>query len=83
MNSFGSAADECAGRGAVPPQRTGGRAGANRGVLCGRRKVLHQLLEREHGAAALPLSTCNRVEVYGVVQLFMVKVIRVADDGWI
>ena len=33
-------------------------------------KVLHQLLEREHGAAALPLSTCNRVEVYGVVAAF-------------
>jgi glutamyl-tRNA reductase len=31
---------------------------------------LHQLLEREHGAAALPLSTCNRVEVYGVVAAF-------------
>jgi glutamyl-tRNA reductase len=33
-------------------------------------KVLHQLLEREHVAEALLLSTCNRVEVYAVVTAF-------------
>ncbi len=33
-------------------------------------KVLHQLLEREHIAEALLLSTCNRVEVYAVVAAF-------------
>ncbi len=33
-------------------------------------KVLHQLLEREHVAEALLLSTCNRVEVYAVVTTF-------------
>jgi glutamyl-tRNA reductase len=33
-------------------------------------KVLHQLLEREHVAEALVLSTCNRVEVYAVVAAF-------------
>jgi glutamyl-tRNA reductase len=33
-------------------------------------KVLHQLLEREHVAEALLLSTCNRVEVYAVVAAF-------------
>jgi glutamyl-tRNA reductase len=34
------------------------------------RKVLGQLLEREHVAEALLLSTCNRVEVYAVVTAF-------------
>ncbi len=33
-------------------------------------KVLDQLLEREHVAEALLLSTCNRVEVYAVVGTF-------------
>ncbi|HJT02568.1 MAG TPA: glutamyl-tRNA reductase, partial [Pseudonocardiaceae bacterium] len=33
-------------------------------------KVLAQLLEREHVAEALLLSTCNRVEVYAVVTAF-------------
>lgn len=33
-------------------------------------KVLGQLLEREHVAEALLLSTCNRVEVYAVVATF-------------
>lgn len=33
-------------------------------------KVLSQLLEREHVAEALLLSTCNRVEVYAVVTAF-------------
>ncbi|MGH3822755.1 MAG: glutamyl-tRNA reductase, partial [Pseudonocardiaceae bacterium] len=33
-------------------------------------KVLIQLLEREHVAEALLLSTCNRVEVYAVVTTF-------------
>jgi glutamyl-tRNA reductase len=33
-------------------------------------KVLAQLLEREHVAEALVLSTCNRVEVYAVVTAF-------------
>jgi glutamyl-tRNA reductase len=33
-------------------------------------KVLGQLLEREHVAEALLLSTCNRVEVYAVVTAF-------------
>jgi glutamyl-tRNA reductase len=33
-------------------------------------KVLDQLLEREHVAEALLLSTCNRVEVYAVVTAF-------------
>ena len=33
-------------------------------------KVLHQLLECEHVAEALLLSTCNRVEVYAVVTTF-------------
>jgi glutamyl-tRNA reductase len=33
-------------------------------------KVLSQLLEREHVAEALLLSTCNRVEVYAVVTTF-------------
>jgi glutamyl-tRNA reductase len=33
-------------------------------------KLLHQLLEREHVAEALLLSTCNRVEVYAVVAAF-------------
>ncbi|MGH3874579.1 MAG: glutamyl-tRNA reductase [Pseudonocardiaceae bacterium] len=33
-------------------------------------KVLAQLLEREHVVEALLLSTCNRVEVYAVVQTF-------------
>jgi glutamyl-tRNA reductase len=33
-------------------------------------KVLYQLLEREHVAEALLLSTCNRVEVYAVVTAF-------------
>ncbi len=33
-------------------------------------KVLAQLLEREHIAEALVLSTCNRVEVYAVVTTF-------------
>ncbi|MBV9143419.1 MAG: glutamyl-tRNA reductase [Pseudonocardiales bacterium] len=33
-------------------------------------KVLGQLLEREHVAEALLLSTCNRVEVYAVVTTF-------------
>lgn len=33
-------------------------------------KVLHQLLEREHVAEVLLLSTCNRVEVYAVVTTF-------------
>ncbi|HEX5144498.1 MAG TPA: glutamyl-tRNA reductase [Mycobacterium sp.] len=33
-------------------------------------KVLHQLLEREHVVEALLLSTCNRVEVYAVVEAF-------------
>ncbi|MGH3717258.1 MAG: glutamyl-tRNA reductase [Pseudonocardiaceae bacterium] len=33
-------------------------------------KVLCELLEREHVAEALLLSTCNRVEVYAVVQTF-------------
>ncbi len=33
-------------------------------------KVLGQLLEREHIAEALVLSTCNRVEVYAVVTTF-------------
>ena len=33
-------------------------------------KVLHQLLEREHVAEGLVLSTCNRVEVYAVVSSF-------------
>jgi glutamyl-tRNA reductase len=33
-------------------------------------KVLHQLLDREHVAEALLLSTCNRVEVYAVVTAF-------------
>jgi glutamyl-tRNA reductase len=33
-------------------------------------KVLHQLLEREHVAEALLLSTCNRVEVYAAVTAF-------------
>ncbi len=34
------------------------------------RKVLGELLEREHVAEVLLLSTCNRVEVYAVVQAF-------------
>lgn len=34
------------------------------------RKVLGQLLEREHVAEALLLSTCNRVEVYALVTTF-------------
>ncbi len=33
-------------------------------------KVLDELLKREHVAEALLLSTCNRVEVYAVVQTF-------------
>src|SRR3989440_6580142 len=33
-------------------------------------KVLHQVLECEHVAEALLLSTCNRVEVYAVVAAF-------------
>jgi glutamyl-tRNA reductase len=33
-------------------------------------KVLHQVLEREHVAEALLLSTCNRVEIYAVVTAF-------------
>jgi glutamyl-tRNA reductase len=33
-------------------------------------KVLAQLLEREHVAEALLLSTCNRVEIYAVVTTF-------------
>jgi glutamyl-tRNA reductase len=33
-------------------------------------KVLHQLLEREHVAEALLLSTCNRIEIYAVVTAF-------------
>src|ERR671916_1151320 len=33
-------------------------------------KVLCELLKREHIAEALLLSTCNRVEVYAVVQTF-------------
>ncbi len=33
-------------------------------------KVLGELLQREHVAEALVLSTCNRVEVYAVVQTF-------------
>jgi glutamyl-tRNA reductase len=33
-------------------------------------KVLHPLLEREHVAEALLLSTCNRVEVYAMVTTF-------------
>jgi glutamyl-tRNA reductase len=33
-------------------------------------KVVCELLEREHVAEALLLSTCNRVEVYAVVQTF-------------
>jgi glutamyl-tRNA reductase len=33
-------------------------------------KVLGQLLEREHVAEALLLSTCNRVEIYAVVETF-------------
>src|SRR2546421_6908348 len=33
-------------------------------------KVLHEVLEREHVAEALLLSTCNRVEVYAVVTAF-------------
>jgi glutamyl-tRNA reductase len=33
-------------------------------------KVLGQLLEREHVAEALLLSTCNRVEIYAVVATF-------------
>jgi glutamyl-tRNA reductase len=33
-------------------------------------KILSELLEREHIAEALLLSTCNRVEVYAVVQTF-------------
>ena len=33
-------------------------------------KVSHQLLERDHVAEALLLSTCNRVEVYAVVAAF-------------
>jgi glutamyl-tRNA reductase len=33
-------------------------------------KVLNQLLEREHVAEAMLLSTCNRVEIYAVVTTF-------------
>jgi glutamyl-tRNA reductase len=43
-------------RAAVPAEETG--------------KVASQLLEREHVAEALLLSTCNRVEVYAVVTTF-------------
>jgi glutamyl-tRNA reductase len=46
-------------------------------------KVLHQLLEREHVAEALLLSTCNRVEVYAVVTTFhdgLAEIIDVLAD---
>src|SRR5581483_9998352 len=33
-------------------------------------KILHQLLQREHIAEALLLSTCNRIEIYAVVTTF-------------
>jgi glutamyl-tRNA reductase len=42
-------------------------------------KVLHQLLEVEHVAEALLLSTCNRVEVYAVVTAFHDGLAEITD----
>ncbi len=42
-------------------------------------KVLHQLLEREHVAEALLLSTCNRVEIYAVVAAFHDGLVDITD----
>ena len=42
-------------------------------------KVLHRLLEGEHVAEALLLSTCNRVEVYAVVTTFHDALAEITD----
>ena len=42
-------------------------------------KVLHQLLEREHVSEALLLRTCNRVEVYAVVEAFHSGLAEIVD----
>ena len=63
-------ADESSHRGAVPPSAPV-EVLERMAVSCSDTgKVSHQLLECDHVAEALLLSTCNRVEVYGVVAAF-------------